>query len=66
MATNAILKSRKSDISWTRLTKGAYEVSFPTSFGMTDVIEKYSLCFTFRIILTFKIQDGRLRHIENY
>ena len=64
MAADAILKTRKSDISWTRLTKGAYEVSFPTNFGITDVIEYYSLYFG--IILTFKIQDGRLRHIENH
>ena len=39
MAANALLKTRKSDVSWTRLTKGAYEVSFPTNFGFTDIIE---------------------------
>ena len=39
MAANAILKARKSDISWTRLAKGAYKVSFPTNIGTTDLIE---------------------------
>ena len=39
MAANAILKTRKSDISRTRLAKGAYEVLFPTNLGITDIIE---------------------------
>ena len=40
MAANAILKTSKSDSTWTRLAKVAYKVSFPTNFGMTDLFEK--------------------------
>ena len=39
MAANDILKTRKSDISWTGLAKGAYKVLFPTNLGITDIIE---------------------------
>ena len=40
MAANAILQTIKRDISWTRLAKGAYKVSFPTNLGTTDLTEQ--------------------------
>ena len=41
MATDAILKTMKSDIARTRLAKTVTEVSFRTNYVITDPIEYF-------------------------
>ena len=52
MAASAILKTIKSDISWTKGDKNANKATFPSKFGIPDPIEGFLLCS--ETILTFK------------
>ena len=52
MAAYAILKTIKSDISWTKCAKKANETTFPTKFGIPELMERFLLCS--ETILTFK------------
>ena len=52
MAADAISKTIKSDISWIKCDKNANEATFPTKFGIPDLIERV-LPFS-ETILTFK------------
>ena len=52
MAADAILKTIKSDISWTKCDKNANEATFPTKFDIPDPIERFLPCS--ETILTFK------------
>ena len=38
LAAYAILKPIKSDIFWTKCNKKAYEATFPTKFGIPDLM----------------------------
>ena len=52
MAAYAILKTIKSDISWTKCANKANEATFPTKFGNPDLMERFLLHS--ETILTFK------------
>ena len=52
MAANAILKTRKSGISWTKCATKANEATFPTKFDITDLVERLLPCS--ETILTLK------------
>ena len=52
MAADAILKTIKSDISWTKCDKNANGATFPTKFGIPGPTERFLLCS--ETILTFK------------
>ena len=52
MAAYAILKTIKSDISWTKCAKKANESTFPTKFGNPYLMERFLLHS--ETILTFK------------
>ena len=52
MAAYVILKSIKSDISWTKCDKKANEATFPTKFGIPDLMGGFLMCS--ETILTFK------------
>ena len=52
MAADAILKTIKSDIFCTKCAKKANEATFPTKFGIPDLMERMFLCS--ETILTFK------------
>ena len=41
MAAHAILKTIKIDISWTKRDKKANEATFPTKFGIPDLMEGF-------------------------
>ena len=43
MAADAILKTIKSDISWTKCAKKANEATFPTKFGNPYLMEIFLL-----------------------
>ena len=68
MTANAILKTKKSDISWIKLAKGAYKMSFPTNLCIADRYNRiiFIIVNIIGIVLIFKIQDGRLRQIESH
>ena len=51
MAANAILKTIKSDISWTKCAKKANEATFPTKFGNPYLMEIF--LFRSETILTY-------------
>ena len=81
MATDAILRNKHSVFQYFMNEMGrrawANEVYFPPNFEVSNLIEWYLLYFRtvltikFKMItqngifLTFKIQDGHQRHIEN-
>ena len=52
MAAYAILKNIKSDISWTECDKKANEATFPTKFGIPDLM--WGFLKRFETILTSK------------
>ena len=52
MAANAILKTIKSDISWTKCAKKANEATFLLSLASQIQMERFLLCS--ETILTFK------------
>ena len=56
MTANAILKTRKSNIFWTRLAKGAYKVSFPIFWHHRS---NRKIAIMFLDGLDLQIQDGR-------
>ena len=49
---NAILKTRKSGISWTKCATKADEATFPTKVDFTDLVERFLPCS--ETILTLK------------
>ena len=51
MAAYAILKTIKSDISWTKCANKANKATFPTKFGNPDLMER--LLLHSETILTF-------------
>ena len=66
MAANAILKTIKSDISWTKCDQNANEATFPTKFVIPDPIERFLMCS--ETILTFKskITFVNCGHLKNF
>ena len=54
MAVYAILKTNTNDICWTKCDKKANEATFPTKFGIPDLMEGFLL--RSETILTFKFK----------
>ena len=72
MTDYAILKTIKSDISWTKCAKKANESTFPTKFGISDLMERF-LMHSETILTLSKMatiqnggENGCRRHIEDH
>ena len=66
MAADAIMKTRKSDLSWYKLDRKANEVSSPANSGITYVIEWFLLCSdtSWHSKPKWLPQNGHWRYIE--